>query len=545
MRLLSLLTLLSLLSLLHLSSSSSSSATSLGRISVSGKHFIDSAGRVRLFHGFCDTGDETHRYGRFDGTNYLPHTLMSDARNLDILVNEFGFNAFRIGAEWAALQPEPNETDTAYLSALLNATETLGRAGAYAILDMHQDGLSSRVGAYDGIPLWLANRTKFRKPWNGKSGDLNPATDQIFEDLYTNRTGGLAAWAGAWRSFSSTFKAVPSVLAYELINEPFAGDVWTNPLLFDPAYAGSHSLQPAYDVVSAAIREEDQTTVIMFEPVTWGMIWSNKVLGSGFSHVPGGPAYANRSAFSFHYYCRLDSPKNSTAPLSPLLKKACEDGLGPKVFKSVQETMAKIGGASFMTEWGGVNFTPRRTDPDGGDTVEGEWVLAESDRQFQSWTHWSLNFFGPAPATGAEALCAAGGFCILNLVRPYAQAIAGTPVDMRFDPATGTFVLAFQPEARIRAPTEIFLPPYRYPKGYDVELAPAGANFTAALCPGHANKLCVRGGGGGGGDGASASASAASAPAAAVTGAGGSSESSADSSAPLSLTLTVQVTPKA
>ena len=53
------------------------------------------------------------------------------------------------------------------------------------------------------------------------------------------------------------------------------------------------------------------------------------------------------------------------------------------MFRSVHETIAKIGGASMMTEWGGTFFTPNN-DPAGASSVEGEWVMAEADRQLQS-----------------------------------------------------------------------------------------------------------------------------------------------------------------
>ena len=63
---------------------------------------------------------------------------------------------------------------------------------------------------------------------------------------------------------------------------------------------------------------------------------------------------------------------------------------------------------------------------------------------------------------------------------------------MNFDHGkTGNFTLEFSPDASIAAPTEIFLPPFRFPKGYNVAVEPAGAPFTWATCEGQANKLCV------------------------------------------------------
>ena len=62
------------------------------------------------------------------------------------------------------------------------------------------------------------------------------------------------------------------VLGFELINEPFAGDVYKNPLLFIPGESGSKNLMPLYDATVPAILEVDPDRMIFYEPVTWGMV---------------------------------------------------------------------------------------------------------------------------------------------------------------------------------------------------------------------------------------------------------------------------------
>ena len=85
--------------------------------------------------------------------------------------------------------------------------------------------------------------------------------------------------------------------------------------------------------------------------------------------------------------------------------------------------------------------------------------------------------------------------CVFAIAQPthplYLQAIAGDPIEMRFSRNFNSFILSYKPDTTVKAPTEIFLPPYRYPNGYDVELDPPNATFTSALCPGQDNKLCV------------------------------------------------------
>jgi len=54
------------------------------------------------------------------------------------------------------------------------------------------------------------------------------------------------------------------------------------------------------------------------------------------------------------------------------------------------------------------------------------------------------------------------------LVSTYAQATAGTPLAMRFDPADGSFRYRYRPDPAITAPTRIFVSPLHYPRGYRV-----------------------------------------------------------------------------
>lgn len=65
----------------------------------------------------------------------------------------------------------------------------------------------------------------------------------------------------------------------------------------------------------------------------------------------------------------------------------------------------------------------------------------------------------------------AGGRGTAAVVRPYARAVAGEPLRMRFDRATRVFELEFRHDPAISAPTEIFVPDFQYPHGCIVELS--------------------------------------------------------------------------
>lgn len=104
-----------------------------------------------------------------------------------------------------------------------------------------------------------------------------------------------------WAMLAQRFRNKTSVLAYELVNEPWAGDVWGHPSRWLPKYADSENLQKFYVEIHKRIREIDDETIIFFESATGG----NLPLSAGFTQGPGGPAYDDRQAYAFHVYCPI------------------------------------------------------------------------------------------------------------------------------------------------------------------------------------------------------------------------------------------------
>jgi len=75
---------------------------------------------------------------------------------------------------------------------------------------------------------------------------------------------------------------------WQLINEPWAGDIYSKPSLLLPGVAGKENLAPLYDHLNTAIRRVDKNTLLFYEPVTWSVFLTGKQAGTGFSAVPGG-----------------------------------------------------------------------------------------------------------------------------------------------------------------------------------------------------------------------------------------------------------------
>jgi len=56
---------------------------------------------------------------------------------------------------WNGVEPQRQEYNITYLNVMKQIVELLESNKIFVILDMHQDVLSSRIGPYDVIPLWL------------------------------------------------------------------------------------------------------------------------------------------------------------------------------------------------------------------------------------------------------------------------------------------------------------------------------------------------------------------------------------------------------
>lgn len=91
-----------------------------------------------------------------------------------------------------------------------------------------------------------------------------------FQCLYDNVNSFADYFQDYWTIVSKVFSSKKNILGYELLNEPWAGNVYANPLLLLPGIAGSKNLLKLYDRTYETIRKYDKNTLIFYEPVTWG-----------------------------------------------------------------------------------------------------------------------------------------------------------------------------------------------------------------------------------------------------------------------------------
>lgn len=71
-----------------------------------------------------------------------------------------------------------------------------------------------------------------QKPWGEYYA--TKAVNRGFGHLWTNKHGLLNKFATYWKKVAAAFKGNKYVIAYELMNEPWPGNMYENPLVMVP-----------------------------------------------------------------------------------------------------------------------------------------------------------------------------------------------------------------------------------------------------------------------------------------------------------------------
>jgi len=248
------------------------------------------------------------------------------------------------------------------------------------------------------------------------------------------------------------FKDFESVLGFELINEPFAGNVFDYPLLFIPWRADEINLQPFYDATVKEIRKVNQNHLVFFEPVTWSDLKVHSET-TGFDHAPGGEKEAGRSVFSFHYY----NPPNY--------------GVQQEYLDRRLEAALSLGVGSFLTEFG--------TGHDANLNDVKESLKYFRDRKI-SWIGWEYKNFLQninSTCTGCGGIFFKNGTVDTHLVsalsETFAEAVAGRVISSSYEQDTKEYRISFYANPSIKKPTLIYLnEKLHYPGGFECLVFP-------------------------------------------------------------------------
>lgn len=475
-------------------------STDFIKVDTSSRQFIDPVGRARLFHG-VNVVYKSFPFYPSNGT--FDPGLSFNQQDVNFLV-ENGFNIVRLYVAWQGLEISRGTYNSTYLHVLADIVDVLGRAGIYTILDCHQDIWSPKFCG-EGAPGFAAlyqNRSIKPLPFPEPLPFLTPykidpktgypyksecakrsfisyyftdAVGKAMQSLYDNEQQIQDQFSKFWAMVADHFSDNPYVFGYELLNEPWAGDIYRHPDQLEPHIADALNLQPMYKKLHSAIRAHDDNHIILFEPsIIITSVPLRRFAASGLTEGPGGSEYNNRQALSYHIYCVLMDSDGQ--PLSNIL---C-DGSNKQVMEIRNADTERLGVAGILTEWGAYNGV---TVPGTKPYKDGLEIGALADDNLQSWIYWQFKGYGDftTQTDSSEGLWYRNGTLqaskLFLLSRTYAQAVAGRYVKQSFNPVSGDFGLVFAADlamAQSSTPTIIYLnQKLHYSSGYTVSISPA------------------------------------------------------------------------
>jgi len=437
-------------------------------LSHAGRWITDAGGRVVVMHG----ANLVYKLAPF-----YPAAGPFGASDAAYL-RSLGFTAVRVGVLWEALEPQPGVYDDAYLNHIVGTVNLLRRYGIVSILDFHQDQYNEQFEG-EGFPTWSVQDDGLpNPPIPFPAGyETNPAVQRAFENFWADKPGpggvGLQErYAAAWAHVAKRFRGNPSVLGYEIMNEPFPGSDYSS--CASPGCPASDAqLTTLERKVDRSIRSVDARTLVFYEPyVTFNFGFPDGV----------GALHDRRAVFAWHDYCLVTSPNGCSSNETTMQVAAAR--------------VAKTGEGTFLTEYGATSSAPSL-----------DLMVSLADRFMVPWTYWSYCTCNDPTGSSDEGMvldpskpktAANLRTSIADaLVEPYPQVIAGTPVSWGFNRSTARFALRYRTARasghgafRPGAVTEIAVPALVYAHGYAVHatgaaiVSKAGARvLRIASCP--------------------------------------------------------------
>ena len=275
----------------------------LPRLSVKEGQIVDERGAKLILRGF-----NVNQLGEY----FLRDPKLPAVRDINEQdfadIAALGLNVVRLTLSWSQLQPKQGQVSQAYLERIRQALAWAKAHQVYVLLDIHQDGWGAHVDApartqcrsgtepmvgWDGAPEW-ATLTDDTPPCQVTGRDLAPNVSRAFQSFYMDRDGIQSSLVQAWTVLAETFAGDPTVVGYDLLNEPNFGE--------SPSIASTLLLANYHARSIEAIRRGETARaggfphIVFFEP---SVIWS----GFGIDNLPPRQFTSDtQTVFSPHLY---------------------------------------------------------------------------------------------------------------------------------------------------------------------------------------------------------------------------------------------------
>ena len=422
-----------------------------------GRWITDADGRVVTLHGFNLVAKSPP---------YDPSINGFGVDDAQMLASE-GFNTIRLGLIYNAVEPRRGSYDAGYLERMAELENVLSHEGIYTLLDMHQDLWSERFGG-EGLPDWATFDDGFPSQPSSPSFfsyATIPGLQRAFDNFWMDRNGIQSSYADGWRRVADRFRTRRRVIGYDIFNSPWPGSQWPSCAIAVGCPGFDQQMLTAFTKrVLGRIRAVDPRSLVFYEP--------HAAFDYG-AQTHHGDTGDDRAGFSFHSHCLAVAPQGTSSPESFFTCPVNHD----QVFENASIHSDTTGDALLLTDFGAMDDLP-----------ELERLVTAADRFMLSWQNWTYADFLPGnrgyrltesvirdptkPPTPDNLQQES----LDILVRPYPQAVAGTPERWDFDGDTKAFELSYVVERPDGSPvaaeleTEVFMPRRQYPNGYDARV---------------------------------------------------------------------------
>ena len=447
-------------------------------ITVSDGKFVDNLGRQVILNGI-NVISKSKEQGY----------LVNEDSTLYARLRDWGFNSVRFGIIWDGIEPEPGVYNEAYLQGIDQHIQWAADNNIFVVLDMHQD-LYSELYA-DGAPRW-ATLTEGKPHKTGAIWSdaymLSEAVQTAFDNFWANTlaSDGIGLqdhYAQMWQHIAKRYANNPTVVGYDLMNEPFPGTsalqamptmlaaygkmmyettgkmlserelilMWSNvekrreilknleskdnfAAVIDALFPlnrefETHKVQPFYQRVSDAIREVDKSSILFLEHA----YLSNMGIRSSLSRTTladGTPD--SLLAYAPHGYDLVTDTENASDASHERLSF---------IYNRFQETAKTLNMPVWLGEWGAFYRHGEEIVP----------VAQHAVKQIE--THLFGNAYWSYDARMDDL-----AYFNQALLRPYPAFTNGELLEYNYDREFKTLTMTWQEEKDNDAPTLLFVP---------------------------------------------------------------------------------------
>ncbi len=447
-------------------------------ITIHKDKFVDNHGRQVILNGI----NVINKSKKQDYLVPEDSTLYSKLRN-------WGFNCIRLGIFWDGIEPQPGIYNEKYLQGIDQHIQWASDNNIFVVLDMHQDLYS--ISYDNGAPKWATITEE--KPH--KTGDiwsdaymLSGAVQSAFDNFWANSlapdgVGLQDHYSQIWQHIAKRYANNPTVIGYDLMNEPFPGSsaietmetlleaygkmmydttgkqlshkelvlIWSNieertkalkTLSTEKKFAAvidalfsinrdfeAHKLQPFYQKVSDAIREVDKSSILFLEHA----YFANMGIRSSLARTTlADGTLDSLLAYAPHEYDLVtDTEKASVASPQRL----------NFIYYRFHETAKKLNMPVWLGEWGAFYRHGKAIVPIAQHTV------SQIEKNLFGNAYWSydsrietLPYFNDA------------------LLRPYPAYTNGELLEYNYDRESNILTIKWQEDLNNDAPTMVFVP---------------------------------------------------------------------------------------